>query len=134
MRSRLDYKEKELESAQRERDAARANASGHEGGGAEDSTPGDDGDVAELETEVRSAIVKLEGVFRSRQLSPSCSPLRLDKLVRTEYLAVCRARTAFLGSRPFSAQASLSLSSTFQVLQSSVFQPFSTSCKSRPIL
>ena len=75
MRSRLDYKEKELESAQGERDAARANASGHEGGGTEDSAPGEDGDVAELETEVRSAIIKLEDVFRSRQLSPPCSSL-----------------------------------------------------------
>lgn len=59
MRSRLDEKEKELESAQTERDAARASASSHGGGrgdGAEGSAPGDDGDVAELENEVRPAV------------------------------------------------------------------------------
>lgn len=77
MRSRLDEKEKELESAQRERDAARASASRHggdRGDGSEASVPGDDGDVAELENEVRPAIInrKLEDVNFLR-VTVSCS-------------------------------------------------------------
>ena len=76
MRKRLGDEERELENARRERDAVRA--SGHGGGtgdgaverdavkasggdGAVESAPGDCGDVAELDTEVRADSRKLKG-------------------------------------------------------------------------
>ena len=66
MRRRLDEQEKELESARRERDAVRAGGpGGATGDGAAESAPGDDGDVAELETEVRPDIRRLESVYFS---------------------------------------------------------------------
>ena len=76
LRKRLGDEERELENARRERDAVRA--SGHGGGtgdgaverdalkasggdGAVESAPGDCGDVAELDTEVRADSRRLKG-------------------------------------------------------------------------